>query len=128
MTVDKITVRHGRCDNSCESTIPYGGAGILNIGTLTVTNSAFSSNSASHGGGVYNTGVQTVTNSSFAGNLAKNDNVGVFFGIGAGGGLYNTGNLKMTSCSFSNNFYLLDNDFAFDFINLFGNDFLTNIE
>ncbi len=104
LTVDKITVRHGRCDNSCESTIPYGGAGILNIGTLTVTNSAFSSNSASHGGGVYNTGVQTVTNSSFAGNLAKNDNVGVFFGIGAGGGLYNTGNLKMTSCSFSNNF------------------------
>jgi hypothetical protein len=30
--------------------------------------------------------------------------------------------------SFSNNFYLIDNDFAFDFINLFGNDFLTNIE
>jgi hypothetical protein len=51
-----------------------GGAGILNNGTLTVTISAFSGNSAGHfsGGAIrnYDGGTLTVTNSTFSGNSA----------------------------------------------------------
>jgi hypothetical protein len=64
-------------------TIAYGfgvggfGGGIYNRGTLTVTNSTFSGNTAPPesgvavgGGGIFNTGTLTVTNSTFSGNSA----------------------------------------------------------
>ena len=48
------------------------GAGVDNAGTLTVTNSTFSGNSApgGDGGGIFNNGTVTVTNSTFSGNSA----------------------------------------------------------
>ena len=68
-------------DNSATS----GGGGIFNTGggTLTITNSTLSSNSAaSGGGGIHNQGMLTVTNSTLSGNSAASS---------FGGGIYNNG-------------------------------------
>jgi hypothetical protein len=70
-----------------------GGGGILNGGNLTVTNSTFSGNSADDGGGILNGGNLTVTNSTFNGNLAGGD----------GGGIFNSGSLTVTNSTFSGN-------------------------
>jgi fibronectin-binding autotransporter adhesin len=75
-----------------------GGGGIENFGTLTVTNSTFSSNSADQGGlggGIYNQGTLTVTNSTFSGNSANAD--------GEGGGIFNSNMLTVTNSTFSGN-------------------------
>lgn len=60
------------------------GGGIYNGGTLTLTNSTVTSNTAGSagGGGIYNTGTLTVTDSTIS------DNAGGLFG---GGGILNTG-------------------------------------
>ncbi|HEY1901224.1 MAG TPA: choice-of-anchor D domain-containing protein [Terracidiphilus sp.] len=109
---------------------PYGnggngdGGGIYNNGTLAVTNSTFSGNSASggngndggdpemgayggngSGGGIYNNGTLTVTNSTFTGNSA---NGGSGYGdagggSGSGGGIENGGTLTVTNSTFSGN-------------------------
>ncbi|MBV6393172.1 MAG: hypothetical protein KPEEDBHJ_02408 [Anaerolineales bacterium] len=79
LTLDGLTVRHGRCNGSCATNSNSGG-GILNIGgTVTVTDSALSGNSANSGGGIYNNnnGTVAVTNSALSGNIA-----------GYGGGIY----------------------------------------
>ena len=73
------------------------GAGILNRGTLTVTNSTFSGNNApatSAGGGIANLGTLTVTNSTFSGNTA-----------GDGGGIFTNSlqQLTVTNSTFSGN-------------------------
>src|ERR1035437_7396101 len=73
-----------------------GGGGIRNRGTLTVTDSTFSGNSASefYGGGIYNAGgTLTVTNSTFSGNSASAGGA-----IGGGGGL-----VTVTNSTFSGN-------------------------
>ena len=61
-TFDDITITGGN--------VPNGG-GILNAGTLTVTNSTVSGNSVGsngNGGGIYNNGTLTVSNSTLSGN------------------------------------------------------------
>ncbi|MDD3470677.1 MAG: right-handed parallel beta-helix repeat-containing protein, partial [Thermoguttaceae bacterium] len=73
-----------------------GGGGICNFGTLTVTNSTISGNTASDaGGGIYNEdGMLTVTNSTISGNTATWD----------GGGIYNQGDtLTVTNSTISGN-------------------------
>jgi CSLREA domain-containing protein len=77
------------------------GGGIFNQsgGTLTVTNSTFSGNSAGlYGGGIFNQsgGTLTVTNSTFSGNSAS-------AGGSDGGGIYNAGTLTVESSTFSAN-------------------------
>ncbi len=73
------------------------GGGINNAGTLTVSNSAFSGNSAAsaYGGGISNGGTVTVSNSTFSGNTA---------GIG-GGGISNgsSGIVTVSNSTFSGN-------------------------
>jgi hypothetical protein len=65
-------------------------------GTLTITASTFSGNSAPYGGGIWNGGTLTITDSSFRGNSAP--------GAGAaGGGILNGGRLTITDSSFSGN-------------------------
>ena len=67
------------------------GGGIFNTGTLTVTNSTFSGNSASSGGGIENlaSSTLTITNSTLANNVADD----------AGGGIANSGGtLTITNC------------------------------
>jgi CSLREA domain-containing protein len=101
--IANLTIANG---NSASSI----GSGISNKGTLTVTNSAFSGNSASSvigadgfGGGIFNEGgTLTVTNSTFSGNSASGGK-----GAGAsslGGGIYNhDGTLTVTNSTFSGN-------------------------
>jgi hypothetical protein len=69
------------------------GGGVHNSGTLTVTNSTFSGNTAFIGGGIYSdSGSLMVTNSTFSGNKAYE-----------GGGIYNDGTLTVTNSTFSGN-------------------------
>jgi CSLREA domain-containing protein len=93
LTLNGLTVRHGRCTDSCEGNINSGG-GILNGGTLTVTNSTLSGNFAEFGGGISNSGTLTVTNSTLSGNSATN---------GHGGGILNGSTLTVTNSTLSDN-------------------------
>ncbi len=88
VTLENLTIRNGN--------LTYGG-GIFNSGTLTVTASTLSGNSAgSEGGGIYNYGKLTVNASTLSGNSALSRN---------GGGIYNTdtGVLTVTASTLSGN-------------------------
>ena len=71
------------------------GGGIYNSGTLMVTNSTISGNSASVGGGFYGVknGTLTVANSTVSENFAN-----------SGGGIYARGTLAVTNSTISDNF------------------------
>jgi hypothetical protein len=102
-------------------TISNGNAGgIRNYGTLTVTNSTISGNTASSGAGIYNERTVTVTNSTISGNTASNDGGGIFNNYGtvtvtnsmisgnkavnsSGGGINNSGTLIVTNSTISGN-------------------------
>ena len=77
-TISGVTIRNG--------TTTGDGGGILmdNNGTLTVSNSTISGNSAANGGGIYAAGSLTLRNSTISGNSATS---------GTGGGIYNSGAL-----------------------------------
>jgi hypothetical protein len=82
----------------------YRGGGIYNNGgTLTVTDSIFSGNTArtpltgGSGGAIYNAGTLTVTDSTFSGNTT------IFFSGGSGGGIYNAGTLTVTDSTLNGN-------------------------
>ena len=94
LTLDGVTVKNGQCSGSC-ATYSDSGGGVFNYnGTLAITNSTFSGNSASgYGGGVLNDdSTLTVTNSTFSGNSAY-----------LGGGVDNEGTLTMMNSTFSGN-------------------------
>lgn len=89
LTLDKLSVQHGKTTGN------GGGVSIDFGGTLTVTNSTFSNNTATNfGGGIFNNGdTLTVTNSVFSGNRA-----------GSGGGIAGiNGALNVTDSTFSGN-------------------------
>src|SRR5215210_5646472 len=89
LALQNLTVARG-------SAVGAFGGGIENVaGTVTVTNSTFSDNSAQFGGGIFNEGgTVTVTNSTFSGNSAD---------LG-GGGIFTTGGtVLVTSSTFSGN-------------------------
>ena len=69
------------------------GGGVDNSGTLTVSDSVFTSNTALVGGGLANYGTVTVTDSAFTNNSANG---------GEGGGLANYGTATVTGSTFSN--------------------------
>src|SRR5207245_6478552 len=73
----------------------YGGGGILNsYGTLTVSNSTLSGNSAYNGaGGIRNGGTLTVSNSTLSRNSAGNSS----------GGIYNFGTLTVSNSTLTGN-------------------------
>jgi CSLREA domain-containing protein len=72
----------------------YGGGGIHNFGTLEATESTFSANSATvYGGGIYNGNTLYVTDSTFSTNSATS----------YGGGIYNGSTLFMTDSTFFGN-------------------------
>jgi len=77
-----------------------GGGGIRNAGTLTVTNSTISNNSAlGGGGGIENSGNLTLITSTIASN-----SVGVLLEVvAAGGGIENSGRLSITDSSITGN-------------------------
>jgi CSLREA domain-containing protein len=96
LTLDGVTVRNGRCNNSCTelgTTDQDPGGGIYNSGILTVVNSTFAANSANYGGSIYsNSGTLTVINNTFLGNTAA-----------LGGGIYSKGTLTVTNSTFAAN-------------------------
>jgi hypothetical protein len=95
MTFNESTVS----DNTKEG----AGAGIYNVGNMTLTDSAVSGNTAHEiypggiGGGIYNTGTLTLIRSVVSHN-AVNDSFGY-----AGGGIHNRGSLSLTDSVVSNN-------------------------
>jgi CSLREA domain-containing protein len=80
----------------------YGG-GLLNFGTLTITNTTFSGDTATGngGGGIYNDGALTLTNCTVSGNST----LGSTSSATAGGGLLNlsAGTVTMTNSTFAGN-------------------------
>jgi fibronectin-binding autotransporter adhesin len=93
LTLNNLTISNGANDSAPYS---YGG-GIHNYGgTVTITNSTFSGNSAYSGGGVFNySGMVTIKNSTFSGNSTTG---------GQGGGIFNYyGTITITNSTFSGN-------------------------
>jgi CSLREA domain-containing protein len=89
----KLKVADGNSDD-------FGGGAFNNAGgTLTVTKSTFSGNSATDlGGGIDNRGTLEVTNSTFSANKTTRAD-----GNNFGGGIFNDGTLKVSKSTFSNN-------------------------
>lgn len=83
------------------STLGNLGGAIDNSGTLTVADSTFSANSCGNtggaGGAIANSGTLAVANSTFSGNSSGNDG-------GVGGALYDTGTLTVSNSTFVGNF------------------------
>jgi hypothetical protein len=77
-TLDHLTITHGRAPGSVYAD---GGGGILDHGTLTVSNSTLESNSvggsSGSGGGIQTDGTLTVSNSTFSNNFANSDGGGI---------------------------------------------------
>ncbi len=97
LTLTGVTIQYGVCNGSCETSLIHG-AGIYNVGSLSITNSAFYDNRASgtvgSGGGVYSTGNLSVIGSTFANNSA----------VDWGGGLVNVdGYAYILNSTFSGN-------------------------
>ncbi len=107
LNLKRLTIADGFTDAA--------GGGILNFGTLTVTDSTFSGNFGGAGGGIGNGGTLTVTNSTFSNNSGGgsgifNDNMlivtnSTFSGNsgGVGGGINNSGTLTVSNSTFSGN-------------------------
>ena len=95
-----FTVDKGATVNISGLTIKGGnagrgtGGGLDNFGTLAVSNSVFSGDSAFFGGGLANFGTATVSGSSFTRNSAAV----------LGGGIYNNGTATVSDSTFTSNF------------------------
>ena len=95
LTLDSSIVRNNSIFN-LPFTVGLGG-GIYNTGTLEVSNSTISGNSAASGGGIYNQGTLEVSNSTLSSNSAN-------LRINAnGGGINNTGTTSVFNSTFINN-------------------------
>ncbi|MGI8691106.1 MAG: choice-of-anchor Q domain-containing protein, partial [Thermomicrobiales bacterium] len=87
-SIANLTIANGNAANG------GSGGGIGNRGTLTVTSSTLSGNSAQFGGGIYNAGgTLTVTNSTLSANSTS----------GGGGGILNNGTLTVTNSTLAGN-------------------------
>ncbi len=116
LTLNATTVKDGKATSD-----PAYGGGIYNDGgTLTLTNSTVSGNTASYGGGgICNYGTATLTNSTVSGNTASSDGGGIYNYVGTltlnnstvsgntasseGGGIYNYGTATLTNSTVSGN-------------------------
>ncbi|WP_341529472.1 choice-of-anchor Q domain-containing protein [Nostoc sp. UHCC 0302] len=95
LEIDGLTVANGRSLNAGEFGLIIGG-GILNAGTLTVSDSIITDNTAdSQGGGIYSSGTLTINNSTISNNASGQ--------YGSGGGIYNSGTLTINNSTISNN-------------------------
>lgn len=119
--ISGITISGGQAAFSGQFT--YQGGGILNNGTLRLTNTALVGNAAGpvssggYGGAIFNAGTLTITSSTFSGNVAGNSgaiwNTGTLTLAGStlsgnsaglnGGGIYNGGTFTLTDSTLSSN-------------------------
>jgi hypothetical protein len=112
LSISGVTVTGAR------RTTDNGGA-FINSGTLTITNSTLSTNSARNGAGIYNSGTATVTNSILYNNTTTENGGGIFNGASRtltvsnstlstnsayhGAGIYNSGTATVTHSTLNNN-------------------------
>ena len=109
VTISGVTIRHGNT--------PFNGGGIQNSGTLTVTSSTISNNSAG-GGGIFTEGTTTVKKSTISNNSSAVLGGGIFSDLALtvthstisnnsanndGGGIASFGALTVTNSTISNN-------------------------
>ena len=100
-TLKALTIAHGvRALNALRTTTSAGGGLDNEGGTVTISNSTFSGNSASYGGGLENgNGTVSISNSTFSGNSAPGPAA-----LASGGGLDNFGGtLSISNSTFSGN-------------------------
>jgi hypothetical protein len=86
VTLHDLTIANGTVEGS-------PGGGIINNGTLTVSNSTLTGNAARTGGGIFNYSTLTVSNSTLADNSASNN----------GGGIANVGTLTVSNSTLAGN-------------------------
>ena len=114
LTVNDTTFTNGYAvTNGAGPIIPNAdeGGAVLNLGTLILDESVFSSNQAFYGSGVYNIGSLSVTNSTFT----NNGN-----GYGRGGGIYNVSIAQVDNSSF-------DANIAFEGGGIFSGDYIDSM-
>ena len=92
LTMSSLTISNGLASNGNQ-----GGGGIFNHGTLTISGTTFSGNSApsstgTSGGGINNSGTLNLSTSTFTGNSAQE-----------GGGVFNQKTATITNNTFTNN-------------------------
>ncbi len=94
LNLSNVTIANGKAVDSGGGKAVDSGGGIYNAGTLTISNTAFYSNSAGfYGGGLFNNGTLTMSNSTVYSNSAS-----------SGSGLYNSvGTLTMTDSALAGN-------------------------
>ena len=102
LTLNETTVSRGAVVDYLTTNYLNDSGGGITVdfgGTLTLTNSTVSGNSAyDRGGGVYNRGTVTLTNSTVSGNTAAS-----FEKNNSGGGVYNRGTVTLTNSTVSGN-------------------------
>ena len=108
LTLNHLTIANGSNPGAT-------GGGIDNSGTLTITNSTLSGNSADWGGGIYNRGTLIIASSTFSGNSATT-------GLAAGGGIFSSRTLTVTNSTFSGN----SGDYGGSIYNHMGTSSITN--
>jgi hypothetical protein len=98
LTLDHVTLSGGA------STVD-GGSAVINYGTLTVSNSIISGNTAYNGGGIANyNGTATITDSTISKNTANQIiHVGSYNVGGYGGGVFNSGTLTISNSTLTGN-------------------------
>jgi hypothetical protein len=107
LTMDHVTISHGKATTGSGPVV--AGGGIFNAGTLTLSNSTISSNSASgsfaaKGGGIWNSGTATITDSAISGNTTSWSGGGGPGSAAAGGGIETTaGTLTVRNSTISGN-------------------------
>ncbi len=123
VTISGLTIANGNtADGAAGGSNPgVNGGGIINTGTLTITNSSITGNltgsggsngsgtggPGGDGGGIYNSGTLTVTNSTISGNHTGRGGSGGATGTGgkggSGGGIANTGTLSVVNSTLNGN-------------------------
>jgi len=105
VTVSNVTIRNG---------LARSGGGIYNKGTLTVSETAVTGNTASQpdgcklgcggsGGGISNSGTLTINNSAVSGNTSTVPGSCILACANGGGGISNSGTLTINKSTVSNN-------------------------
>jgi predicted outer membrane repeat protein len=101
--IENITIKGGNSFGAAFAFSGGNGGGIVNDGTLALTNSNISGNIGKFGGGIYNAGNLTVNNCTISGNSALSSSSVIFGGGGTGGGIASNGTLTLNNSTVSGN-------------------------
>jgi uncharacterized repeat protein (TIGR01451 family) len=94
LDISGVIIQHGNA--AVAGVDPNGGGIFVSSGTVNVSDSTLSGNTATgYGGGIYNAGTMTLTNSTVSGNI-----LGTYSG---GAGIFNAGTMTITNSTVSGN-------------------------